>query len=262
MKSERRHELQHNALLVWLEEAVERIKPYQNAILGGFLLVVVILVAISVWSSRSASYAGDGWAAMRGPFSPPGPDDLDKVARQFPDTSAAPWATLLAADQYLATGCGRLFENKAAASDDLNKAFERYQAVYLKADSDWLRERAAFGIARALEAQGTADKIEEAMQYYKEVVEKWPDGMFKAAAQLRLDDLQKPSTKKFYDEFARFEPKPAMAREAGQPAQKDTLAAPPDNPPDESPLKYHSPFGTDFSEKGKDSKSKTPAKGQ
>lgn len=259
MKSERRHELQHNVLLVWLEETFEQIKPYQNAILGVVLLVVVAILAISVWSNRSAADAAMAWNAIKGPFSARSPDDLDRAAQQFPNTPASQWAMILSADQHLFAGATRLFENKIAASDELNKAFERYQAVYRNPQSEMICERATFGLARTLEAQGTADKIDEATKYYKEVVQKWPKGMFKATAEARLQDLQRPSTKWFYDEFAKFDPKPPVPKETGLPSSKDSLGLPPDNPPETSSLKYRSPFGTDLSG-AKEGKSKESAK--
>ena len=42
MKSEERHKLQQNELADYLAKVVEKIKPYQNAILGGIILVLVL----------------------------------------------------------------------------------------------------------------------------------------------------------------------------------------------------------------------------
>ena len=41
MKSERRHELQHNELAEWLFKAGEQLKPYQNLILAAVVVLVV-----------------------------------------------------------------------------------------------------------------------------------------------------------------------------------------------------------------------------
>ena len=43
MKSERRHELQTNALADWIGEAIERIRPYQTTLLGVALLVMLLI---------------------------------------------------------------------------------------------------------------------------------------------------------------------------------------------------------------------------
>ena len=45
MKSERRHELQHNDLAEWIITAYERIVPYRNALLGVGLLAIVLYLA-------------------------------------------------------------------------------------------------------------------------------------------------------------------------------------------------------------------------
>lgn len=258
MKSERRHELQHNALLFWLEDTFTKIKPYQNAILGVVLLIAVAILAIGVWSNRSAADTAMAWNALKGPLAAKTPDELDRAAQQYPNTPAAQWATVLAADQHLVTGAMRLFENKLAATEELNKAFDRYLTVYKNPHSDLVRERATFGLARTSEAQGSAEKIGKAIEFYKEVVKNWPKGMFRATAEARLQDLERQPTKWFYDEFAKFEPKPPAPKDTGLPSSKDNIGPPADNPPDSSSLKYRSPFGTDLS--GKGDKAKEPAK--
>ena len=40
MKSERRHELEQNALADWMTDLIETLKPYANYILAGTLAVV------------------------------------------------------------------------------------------------------------------------------------------------------------------------------------------------------------------------------
>ena len=42
MKSERRHELQHNELADWLIKAGQQIKPYQNAMLAGAVALFIL----------------------------------------------------------------------------------------------------------------------------------------------------------------------------------------------------------------------------
>ena len=46
MKSERRHELQHNELAEWLAKSAQAIKPYQNIIFAAVVLVLIGVVAI------------------------------------------------------------------------------------------------------------------------------------------------------------------------------------------------------------------------
>jgi hypothetical protein len=76
-----------------------------------------------------------------------------------------------------------------------------------------------------------------------------------------LADLQKPATKEFYDEFARFDPKPAYTGEGGLPtrsslSQPDSLVEP--EPAPVTSLK-DSPFGSSRDNQGpKDAKATEP----
>ena len=49
MKSERRHELQHNDLADWFLTTYESMLPYRTVIIFGTLLVVVAAVAWTIW---------------------------------------------------------------------------------------------------------------------------------------------------------------------------------------------------------------------
>ena len=71
MKSERRHELQHNDLAEWILKTYERILPYRNTILGVGLLVVVLLVGMSFWHSQDVAQAGEAWNSLGYPVGIP-----------------------------------------------------------------------------------------------------------------------------------------------------------------------------------------------
>ncbi|MGA2621209.1 MAG: hypothetical protein ABSF26_26595 [Thermoguttaceae bacterium] len=256
MKRERRHDLHTNALADWLGAKLEQFKPYQNAILGAMLLVVVAVVALAVWRSRSESYAAEAWRSVKWPFAATSPEELDRIGKIYPGTSAGQWAEVLAADRYLFAGCEELFHDKAAAAESLSQALERYQAMLAAAQSPMLRQRALFGAARTLEAQG---KLDEAIACYEQLSKTWPQGMFKAAAEQRVSDLKTEGTKWFYDQFAAYRPKPP--KESAAPAAKDRYGPLPENPPDESVLKYPSSFGNAIVEKAaKEAKDKESAK--
>ncbi|OHB70169.1 MAG: hypothetical protein A2V70_12955, partial [Planctomycetes bacterium RBG_13_63_9] len=208
MKSQRRHELQKNELADWLAGVVTAIKPYQNAILGVVLLVAVAGVVYSWWnrdSAREVAAAGDlFYDALSQPQ--PDPVDFQDLAEQYPGTKLADWAATMAGDTHLAIGCGQLFDDKAVANQELQDAMDCYTQVCDNTESPTLRERATFGLARALEAQGK--DLDKAVERYREVTEKWPHGAYAAMAARRAKDLQRPSTRQMYDRFARFNPKP------------------------------------------------------
>jgi predicted negative regulator of RcsB-dependent stress response len=212
MKSERRHELQHNELAEWIAKAALAIKPYQNMLFGGVLAVLVIVAGYAVWARMAADEAAKAWDDVNAVLDSGDVLKLSQVIEDYPRTSAAYMAGLVLADNYLGEGCNRLFTNKASGFDELNKAIRLYDAVREECRIPSLLERATFGLARAKEAKGDDKSLKQAEQLYEEVAKKKPSGAFTAAANQRLADLKQPSTKVFYDQFCKFDPKPAFSK--------------------------------------------------
>ncbi len=208
MKSERRHELEHNALADWLADALEKIRPYQNAILGGLVLVVGLVVAVTLWRNMAHQQATVAWEDYFQTLQTGQPGDLEDAADRHPGSEAAQWADTAAADLRLASGCNLLFSDKPSALFELRKAVDLYLSVLQQTDERTLLERATFGLARAYEAQIDLEKAE---QRYEEVVERWPDGPFGDVAKERLAALGQRSVRELADRFAKWEPQPAVS---------------------------------------------------
>lgn len=235
MKSERRHELQHNILADWLAESAQSLKPYQNIVLLVAAMLVILVGVYAWWSHESAKVNTRGWEALNTALETGDPAALTKVIEDLPGTTAADMAAAVLADEYLARGCQQLFVDKASAQQELTKAVERYVSVRAHSQLPWLLEKATFGLARAKEAKGDAADIEQARQFYKEVTATWPDGAYTAAAGQRLADLDRPATKEFYDRFAHFDPKPVFSSEPSGRLPFDAGSM-----PKESPLSFPS----------------------
>lgn len=227
MKGQRRHDLEKNYLADWLASTFTAVKPYGNAIWIGVLVLVILAAASTIWSRWSAAGSQQAWTEFYTAMSSNNPTKLDSVSEQFPHTQAGTWATLLAADIYLAEGCEQLFTNKASANQDLQKASERYQTVLQEARTSALREQATFGLARAYEAlSGTRQskgELSQAIEKYEEVVKNWPSGAYAARASRAAEELKRPAVKSFYDKFAQFDPKPAYSPESAAPGQKPSF---------------------------------------
>jgi tetratricopeptide (TPR) repeat protein len=212
MKSERRHELEQNMLADWLGETIAKIKPYSSTILLAVLVVVLGLVVAQWFVGHSFATWSGAWDAYFAAFDDPNAsEEFDKVAETYPRSEVADWATVTAADIRLQYGCNQLFTNRTMANQELTKAVNGYLKILEQARHPALRERATFGLARAKEAQGDLD---DALKSYTEVVKQWPKGAFEQAAQHRADDLGRKSTKQFYDNFAKANPKPMPAEGA------------------------------------------------
>jgi hypothetical protein len=255
MKSERRHELQHNVLADWLAKAAEAVQPYQNMILAAVIVVVVAVLGYTWWSRASLAQTTQAWDELNTAIEMGNPEKLTKVIEGYPNSNVAMVATLLLADYHLGAGCNQLFVNKAMAQQELTKATEMYIAVRERgAKQPSLRERATYGLARAKEAKGD---LAPAAQLYAEVVSDWPGGAFAGAAKQRLDDLNRPATRKLYDQFAHFDPKPAFTGEPGQKPSFDLNSLPSDAPPSKPSANGDIKFGDLSKGKAKEEPKKT-----
>lgn len=212
MKGERRHELQQNDLLIWVNNVVLAVKPHVATILAVVLLVVVATVGWTMWQKTRNIESAGSWDRLYAAVASGQPSVVDGVASERPGSDVSCWASVMAGDMYLGQGCQQLFTSKATAGQDLRKAVDQYRTVLKASRNSVLRERASFGLGRAYESlAGTRQsqgELQEAIKSYKEVVENWPDGAYAGMAKQRLDDLQRKDTLAFYDQFAQFDPQP------------------------------------------------------
>ncbi len=214
MRSERRHELEHNELADWLAGSIETVKPYVNTILGVLLAVVIVVVGGTWWMQQSQAEMGESWDAFHKALASNNPSELAFMAEDYPDTKAADWARVVAGNIHLDMGCNKLFINRADANLELHKAADLFDEVLEKSQQRVLLDRATYGLARTREAMG---ELDEAKSLYKKVTENWPDGPFAEIAANRLEKLQQPGTLAFYDRFAKFDPQPAFSNLPGIP---------------------------------------------
>ena len=222
MKTERRHELEENLLAKWLVSVYRKVQPYQN-VLWAAVIVVLLVVAVYSWvSRRGAGQAEAAWDEVFGKMESAREDPalLEKVAETYGTTTEpGQWAALLAAEAYLAKTCDSLFQNKTEARDYLNRCRRLFEQLLNESRNEVIRERATFGLARADETAGDLDRAiqnwsspaakqagQKADRGYQGLLNLWPDGAYAELAGQRLEDLQRYRTKKFYDDFARWEP--------------------------------------------------------
>ncbi len=219
MKTERRHELQHNELSDHMGVLLERIRPYSATIAFSIILIVAALLLYSFWQGQQQTQNAEAWEAYFAATQSIVPDleKLEQVSTQFPREDVGLWARIMLADHQLGEGTEDLFRDRAKARPNLAKAVENYEHVHSNTRDDALRERADIGLARAYEAQGD---LEKARQRYQVLLQNSPNGPFGMLARERLDDLEKEPAKEFYDWFAKEEPKPATS---GAPATGDPL---------------------------------------
>jgi hypothetical protein len=207
----------------WLANVFETIQPYQNAVLAVVVAVLIAMVGYAWWARESANEAAQAWSSLATILDSGNMGKLASVAEDYPNTNAAHMAAVVLADYRLGEGCNRLFSNKSTAQTELSKAIDLYQRISAGCRVPSLTERATFGLARAYEAKGD---LAPAENFYNELVTTWPEGAYTSAAKERLADLGRPATKKLYDDFAKFDPKPAFSDMPGEKPSFDLNSLP------------------------------------
>jgi len=211
MKSERRHELQHNDLAEWVINAYENVVPYKNSILGVGLLVIASAIGIWIWHNHSVAQASEGWNKLGAPVFQPNFADgskvqsLDTISSEYAGTPAGEWAQVCAADSYLFFGENQVMDQREVGAQNIKNALDRYQKLLAAATAPVIRERAMIGAARALESLG---QLQEALAAYEDLNKNFPKGTYKALADQRLEQLRTPDAAEFYQHLAQYTPKP------------------------------------------------------
>jgi tetratricopeptide (TPR) repeat protein len=225
MKTERRHELATNVLADWLGEKIETLKPYSGAVSATALAAVVILIAAVFWYQRREAGAAQAWEEYFAALESRSPDDatdkLSAVADNYASSPAGLWSRVSLADAHLADGVENLFKDRAAARKSLEKAVADYRAVLDRSSRDpLLAERATFGLAEAYESK---DELEQAREQYRALLDRWPGGAFSSLAKDRLADLDRKSTKDFYDWFSKQSSASKPLSDLGLPGKKPSF---------------------------------------
>jgi tetratricopeptide (TPR) repeat protein len=214
MKTQRRHELQTNALadrigafLVWVESNYK-------TVLGIVVAAIVIVGLYFVLNRNSSAKLERGWNAYYQAAADQNIETMRELAEDHQGTPAGTWARLWVADELLNSGTEQQFQDRSQANDDLRKSVEAYEQVLTQRIDPFLAHRAKLGIARAYES---LDQLEEARKYYGELADDDKLTAFIAPqAEKRLTDLERARTKEFYDWFSAQDPKPSIEGGAGQ----------------------------------------------
>lgn len=127
-----------------------------------------------------------------------------EIAAKHPATGVAPWAALRAGGEFFNAGVLSLPRDKDAAQSALEKAAKQYQVALESAPKgSYLSRLAQLGYARSLEAQKDLDGATKA---YKALAESAPDSAEGKLADTLIKRLERPESKKFYDDLYAFKP--------------------------------------------------------
>lgn len=207
MKTERRHELQTNALADFIGKNLEKTQGRGKTILALVVLTIAVLFAAKFLVENQAAQSQVGWNQFFLAFGQRDPAALEIVAKGNVGTTAGVWAQLAEADLKLAEGIGDLYTNRDNAKTNLQLAEEKYKAVDLTATEQLLRTRAWFGLGQAYESMS---QVEKAKEYYGKLTDNAPKSALGKEAARRLAALEDPDTEKWYNWFANQTPRPSI----------------------------------------------------
>lgn len=250
MDSHHRHELQQNDLGKITNQALPFFEKYGMQLAIGLAAIAVIVIGGAWWYSESSVTTADSWTLLDYAVhkNTPSADDFANVVDKHPGTTAAAWAKLKEAEDYLKSGMAAAFTNRDASQADLKKAQDAFQKLEAGGPgiSPDIRERALFGLARCLESTSDGN-TEDAIKAYSRLSTDFPQGMFKGIAQDRIKTLESADAKAFYAWFHQQKPEPKDPhRFPIKNPSKSTTDEPVD--PDDS-LEINDPAGASESEK-------------
>ncbi|QDT38672.1 tetratricopeptide repeat protein [Stratiformator vulcanicus] len=211
MNAEERHRLHENDL----EKLTERVRPvaekYWNivaVVVAGLLLVTAL--AIYFFRSQAAASSTE-WGELTSALTSqvPTAEQFENIAEAYPGSPVAVWAQLNAADARLRSGLDLIFTDRDGALRDLSGAGEQYEQILAdRSAPPMARERALFGSARVLEATSDGD-MTRAISRYEELIETYPESVYKQISEERVASLENKSISEFYAWYAEQNPKPA-----------------------------------------------------
>lgn len=240
MKTERRHELEHNELADRLAQTMESVGPYSKHILIALIAIFVVVGGWRLYTNSVRSRDEAAWAAY---FDALSFRDLDtggqklKISKlkevlgkkEFAGTPAMAWTRLELADVQLDEGIDQLFTaSRAEGEDNIADAKRNYERLLKEEvpkldarNSLLVSERATIGLAKAQESLGETD---EARHTYEQAEKKFPLSSYKGLASERAADLAKPEAAEFYDWFRQQEPRRAtMPGGPGMPGERPSF---------------------------------------
>ncbi|REJ67806.1 MAG: hypothetical protein DWQ31_10535 [Planctomycetota bacterium] len=217
MKTERRHELQSNALAAWLMKTSQSLGPYMSWIIAGAIAVVLLLVFLQIRSGRQnegtaalqqeiSTLSSNALAALR--QNPPkffefqtAATELKDLAEEHEGTRMGQLAALAVGDTYMQQGEVMLRGRRAEAYDAMETAAEYYSKVIEDETAPQLwSQLARYRRGRTYEWR---NQLNPAIEDYEAT-----EGPYARLAAQHAAFLKRPSTREFYDEFDRLDLRP------------------------------------------------------
>lgn len=245
MKREERHKLHTHELERLTSSAGRFFEKYGTRILFGVLAVLVAVFGLWYVLGRSGrTRAAATTELLQAVYSSERQDEaFSNFAEKsrYQGTPLVELARLNAAWLELERGVREMFQNREAGLRSLKSAREKLEAVLHSDAADesegnrTIRERALFGLAVAQESLAGKD-TSEALATYKQLLDEYPDSIYKKQASERIEALQRGRAGEFYAFFSQQTPRPEDPAAGRLPADLESLRSKLNLPPDHPPL--------------------------
>jgi hypothetical protein len=191
MNTERRHELENNALAHGITTWSDKLRPYVSAILAVIAALLVIFIITSFWNKYQADRNAAAWHEFELELFGGDGDarSLERLANseEYQGTEMQEWAYMAWADRQLRLASELYLRDREEAKKKLSSVEGVYEQYADNASSSELKNRARLGLARVSEMQGD---LTEAKAQYALV-----DGALALLAEERIKQLEgKPAT--------------------------------------------------------------------
>jgi hypothetical protein len=195
---DRQAQLEQNIVAENLAGFFKKIEPYSKLILAGVVALVVLVIAVGLYTSGETQKRSDATLMLL--------TNNPAVVDEFPGTAAAAWSQLFQGNNDLADGIRLLYQDRDEAETKLSQAIEMFTDASQSSKDGLVISRSNFGIAVALESLG---KIDEAIEAYKKTVAANESEQMVEVAQEKIDRLSDADSTQFLAWFSEQDFSPA-----------------------------------------------------
>ena len=190
-----------------VSEILKVLAPHWQTIAGGVLLCFLAAAAYAFFTNSRDSAREAGWAAYLGATANRDPVALEALADGNIGNVSA-FARQAAAQAKLIEASSAVYTNRQTAQTGFTEASAAFeQAITQAGNNELIKKRSIWGLGQAREG---LNDLAKAKQAYQQILDTWPDTPLAKQAQRRIESLDDPKTKEFYDWF--FAQKPPAAK--------------------------------------------------
>ena len=210
MSSERRHQLEHNELAVWLGKVNKSIEPHSKPIAAVVAVAVVAGIAWTFLTTEQLAKRSDATLQLIQAAAGGDSEVLAKVGDTYSDTEAGSWARLYQGQQLMIQGMTALYRNREEAEILLSDAKQALQSAVNSSSNNLLASRGHYAIAQIEEALGDVsdeqgedgESMLAAIDSYQKVIDLNESEAMVERAEERIAALKKPATREFIAWFS------------------------------------------------------------